>query len=59
MLVFDVLLYVEFFTRKPTVDMLNETQSEQLEKFIHVRQHSPETNSESVTSDEIDADKWI
>ena len=59
MLVFDVLLYVEFATRKPTVDTDLMGDSEQLEKFIHVRQPSPETNSESVTSDEVEADKWI
>ena len=59
MLVFDVLLYVEFATRKPTVDTDLMGDSEQLEKFIQVRQPSPETNSESVTSDEVEADKWI
>ena len=63
MLVFNIILYAEFFTRKqPEIDKtFSTTKSDQLEKFINVHRNTPSTHSESITSNSDDAelDKWI
>ena len=54
MTIFNILLYVEFFSRKKTEDS-NHSEATSPYKFISARHSSPSTNSESISGD----DPWI